>query len=111
MPRWTVRDYLHVAGLVAVAAALGLLTFYIASHFGLHGRWANRGAAILAAVIVAMILALVSAPFFIRSIVLMRQRRRWAREGRCLFCGYDLRASTERCPECGAMKPRYPPHQ
>lgn len=30
----------------------------------------------------------------------VRQRRR-AREHRCLNCGYDLRASGERCPECG----------
>jgi hypothetical protein len=40
--------------------------------------------------------------FALRRIV--RGRRR-ARAGRCVGCGYDLRATPDRCPECGAAAP------
>lgn len=41
----------------------------------------------------------------------MRRRRLRAEHGLCLECGYDLRASTERCPECGALKASLLPGQ
>jgi hypothetical protein len=35
------------------------------------------------------------------------RRRRWMRLGLCMVCGYDIRASTSQCPECGSAIPAH----
>ncbi len=37
-------------------------------------------------------------------LVTWHARRKQLMEGRCRHCGYDLRASPDRCPECGALR-------
>ena len=44
-----------------------------------------------------------AAPTLVRIFVHARNRRRVSRSGLCPACGYDLRATPERCPECGAV--------
>ena len=86
-------------------------------HFGIgwwdqHTRFPERqiDAWVLAVPCWYLVVALSAIPAYWMAARLLQVRRRLrrAKSGSCIGCGYDLRASPDRCPECGAV--REPPH-
>lgn len=70
----------------------------------LHWIDPDLGRLLSIAAFAASILAFSIVPRILRR----RGRRRWYRyeQRRCSGCGYDIRASRDRCPECGADLPQ-----
>ena len=73
------------------------------NHFGIEAAWTPNRPGRAVSMPTWWLVVLTAPP----SAIWLRNRvRRIARRarGQCLSCGYDLRASPERCPECGATR-------
>jgi hypothetical protein len=50
-----------------------------------------------------VMMQLMTIPFFLPAYLKWERRRKRERWGLCAGCGYDLRATPERCPWCGKV--------
>jgi hypothetical protein len=76
-------------------------------QFGLQSFSDQYGDVIRYATLPHWLFVLVFAVLPLIQITRLIRRRRQPRAGLCRVCGYDLRATPDRCPECGA-KPSVP---
>jgi hypothetical protein len=91
-------DLLPITRTLAPGESRPLLGFYVR-----RGPY-NFGSSTKVIVPMPAVVVVLALPAAVWGVVLVRRRRaRRLAAGRCLGCGYDLRATPQRCPECGRV--------
>ena len=89
---------------------------FIAPHAFYFGHTENLGYAIISSMRITQSFDIWALPFWLIALAFamtpaflglstLRNSRR-SRRGLCASCGYDLRATPDRCPECGTAPPK-----
>ena len=79
---------------LTILSLIGLLLSVSALRYGLNGAWYWDYRPLVPILVFGIILGLCRPLYHHR-------RRKRKKLGLCVKCGYDLRASKDRCPECG----------
>src|SRR4051812_28677474 len=68
-----------------------------------HDTYAGAGGAMIPLWLLLTATAVLPAWWIGSAVIVRTRRRRHERAGLCPSCGYDLRATRDRCPECGTV--------